>query len=81
MTFGAKCAQYLKMDKLFRYLFLLLNLKYLLDVVTAEQEHLQQKITSKCDDLCIEQNESGSKVFILLCTIHTYLVCYIEMTF
>lgn len=66
VTFEAKCAEYLKMDKLLRYLFLLFNLKYLFALANAEQEHLQQKFTSKCDDLCTEQNENGTKVFFFV---------------
>lgn len=61
MTFKAKCAEYLKMDKLFRYLFLLINLQQIIELARAE-EHLQQKFTSKCDDLCIDQSENGTKV-------------------
>lgn len=62
MTFVAKCAKYVKMDKILRYLFILINLQQIFDLVNAEQENLQQKFTSKCDDLCIDQSENGTKV-------------------
>lgn len=61
VTFGAKCAQYLKMDKFLRFLFILVNLHQIFDLIRAD-EHLQQKFTSKCDDLCINQNENGTEV-------------------
>lgn len=50
------------MDKIFRYLFILINLHQIFEFVRADQENLQQKFTSKCDDLCIDQGENGTKV-------------------
>lgn len=49
------------MDKLLRFLFILINLHRIFHHIRAE-EYLQQKFTSKCDDLCIDQSENDTKV-------------------
>ncbi|XP_031628868.1 uncharacterized protein LOC116344456 [Contarinia nasturtii] len=51
------------MDKILRYLFILINLQHIVKLVSGDQEHLQPKFTSKCDDLCTNQSENGTKEF------------------
>lgn len=53
------------MAKIFRYLLILLNLHQIYSGSVAETEDLQKKFTSKCDDLCINQNENGTTKVIL----------------
>lgn len=48
------------MDKIVQFLFILVNLHRIFHLICAE-EHLQQKFTSKCDDLCIDQSENDTK--------------------
>lgn len=56
------------MAKRFRYLLILLNLHQIYNGSVAETEDLQKKFTSKCDDLCINQNENGTiKVILRWC--------------
>lgn len=64
------------MDKIFRYLFILVNLQQIFDLLNAEQENLQQKFTSRCDDLCINQIENGTKVYSQE---HTFVVATVDI--
>lgn len=54
----AKTIQYL--------LIIIININQIFDSAFANNKNLQQKFTSKCDDLCIGQNENSTKVILFL---------------
>lgn len=64
------------MAKIFRYLLILINLHQIYSDSVAETEDLQKKFTSKCDDLCINQNENETtKVILRWCCCRILTVC------